>query len=79
MARNPTKVEVPGEEPQAEEGAVAEQPAAAPQTRATKVADAPDADDVDPATIPYGKTVMTKQGILCSTAEPPPLQRQNQR
>lgn len=31
----------------------------------------PDADDVDPAKIPYGKTVLTNQGYVCSTQDPP--------
>jgi len=67
MARPRTTTEVPGEEPEA--------PAATPAADAAPAqvaSDLPKADSIDPATIPYGKHVLTQEGILCSTAEPPP-------
>lgn len=83
------KVETPGEAvADASTDAVAADPAPSVATDAPEVSAAPaapaapartgglpDADDIDPATIPYGKSVLTKQGHVCSTAEDPARNR----
>lgn len=87
MAKRELKVVTPGEEPAAEAGeGIAEEtavdpnsldaaelaPKPAPVAAATAARAAiPDQADVDPSTIPYGKTVFTKQGHVCSTAPDP--------
>lgn len=48
---------------------------ASPKPKAAPAPELPDAADVDPATIPYGRTVLTKQGHVCSTAEDPGARR----
>ena len=44
-----------------------------PQPAPAASAELPNADDVDAWKIPYGETVRTKQGIICS-ARPAPSQ-----
>lgn len=76
------KVVTPGEEPTAAVEGVEPDPTSldaaeiAPKAKPVAAATAaraaiPDQDDVDPSTIPYGKTVLTKQGHVCSTAPDP--------
>lgn len=43
----------------------------APVSAARSANELPDQKDVDPAKIPFGQRVMTKQGWLCSEQDPP--------
>lgn len=84
-ARPKLNIQTPGEEADATAEDTAQPTAAAsPEAAASESTEAapaakpaparaaiPDQADVDPDTIPYGKTVLTRQGHVCSTAPDP--------
>ena len=87
MAKREVKIETPGEIVADDASAAAQAPeVATPATEtsppsvaapapARAAGELPDADDIDPASIPFGKSVLTKQGHVCSTAEDPAKNR----
>ena len=68
-AKRDLKVQTPGEDPAVPSDAVDEPAAeAAPKPPAAGL---PDQADVDHDAIPYGKSVLSRQGHVCSTAPDP--------
>jgi len=64
MARD-VKLEKPGESAATEEAGTKAKSAPAPAATVKR------AEDVDPALIPFGQTVLTDKGYVCSTALDP--------